>query len=205
MELAGPEAISGTPPPPGWVRLALLFYGAMTLAAWAFRRLWQGEALLFASPEAAADGIHWVADPSAGLVVAALSILLSREFTRRSRSGERLARSLAAALGPLELRHCLVLAAASGVGEEALFRGALQPSLGLLGASLVFGLAHLVPRRGLWPWSVLAFAGGLALGGLFHATGNLVAPMVAHGVLNAVNLRLLVRDYGASGASPPPR
>lgn len=155
-------------------------------------------------------GVRWLPDLAAGLCGAAIALLSSRVITRRTRSGERLARSLAAVLGPLELRHCLWLAAASGVGEEAFFRGALQPRVGLLPASLLFGLAHFTPRRELRAWSLFAFAGGLGLGGLFEATGNLVAPVVAHAVLNAVNLRLLVRDYGVlapgeAALSPPPR
>ena len=96
----------------------------------------------------------------------------------------------------------LLLAMASGIGEEALFRGALQPVAGLLLASLLFGLVHFAPRRGLWPWSLFALAGGLGLGALFDATGNLVAPVVAHATLNAVNLRKLVRDYGPAGRTP---
>ena len=192
--------ISRTPAAPGWVLPALLFYAALGLAALAFRSLGQGESLLFASPAAAARGIRWLPDVGAGLAAAALGILLSHALTRRTSGGERLARSLAALLGPLGLRHCLLLAAASGLGEEAFFRGALQANVGLLAASVLFGLAHFAPRRDLWPWSLFAFAGGLGLGLLFDATGNLVAPVVAHAALNAVNLRLLVRDYGASAS-----
>jgi membrane protease YdiL (CAAX protease family) len=58
----------------------------------------------------------------------------------------------------------------------------------------VFGLAHVAPRRTLWPWTGFALAAGLLLGALFAATGNLVAPIAAHAAINAVNLRLLTRD-----------
>jgi membrane protease YdiL (CAAX protease family) len=98
---------------------------------------------------------------------------------------------LGAALGPLSTRDCLVLALLSGIAEEALFRAALQPDVGLVAASLLFGLAHLAPRRELAPWTLFAVAAGLLFGALFDATGNLVAPCVAHFLVNAINLRRL--------------
>ena len=66
----------------------------------------------------------------------------------------------------------------------------------LVPASLVFGLAHFVPRREFLPWTGFAVAAGFLLGALFDATGNLVAPIVAHTTVNAVNLRFLSRAYG---------
>lgn len=199
MEAPGPETLSTVPPPRTWVRLALAFYGAMAAVAWLWREAWLGEPLLYASPEAARVGVRWGLDAGLGLAAGVAGVAVSRLLTRKTRAGDRLARALAGALGPLAPRHCLVLALASGLGEEALFRGALQPSLGLLGASLAFGAVHFAPRRDLRPWSLLAFAAGLGLGALFDATGNLVAPVVAHATLNAVNLSYLVREYGAEG------
>jgi membrane protease YdiL (CAAX protease family) len=101
-------------------------------------------------------------------------------------------------LGILSWRDCLVLAVLSGVSEEAFFRGALQPQLGLVATSALFGLAHLVPRRELAPWCLFSFAAGLLLGLLFERTGNLLAPSVAHIVVNAVNLRLLSVKWGGA-------
>jgi membrane protease YdiL (CAAX protease family) len=195
MEAPGPETVL-PPPPVAWMRLAIAFYGGMAALAWLWREAWQGQQLLYASSEAARGGVSWATDISLGLAAGVAFVALSRWLTRHTSAGERLARRLAGALGKLELRHCLALALASALGEEALFRGALQPSLGLLGASLVFGGVHFAPRRDLWPWSVFAFVGGLGLGSLFDATGNLVAPIVAHATLNALNLTLLVREYG---------
>jgi membrane protease YdiL (CAAX protease family) len=45
---------------------------------------------------------------------------------------------------------------------------------------------------------------GFLLGGLYAATGNLVAPVVAHFTINAVNLYKLSRDF-ASDAAPTRR
>ena len=63
-------------------------------------------------------------------------------------------------------------------------------------ASLVFGLAHFAPNRELLPWTGFAIVAGLLFGVLFWWTGNLIAPVVAHVVVNGINLPLLVNRYG---------
>jgi membrane protease YdiL (CAAX protease family) len=175
---------------PSLVRLALLFYGALLGVA----LLWSwlaGRSLLWASP--ASRGVSPLFDVGAGLLAAGIVVLFSRQLTQRTRVGARLAETLRAVLGPLSLGECWLLALVSGVAEEAFFRGALQPQVGLLAASLLFGAAHFVPRRELLLWTAFSIAAGLLLGWLFEATGNLVAPVVAHAGINGVNLRLLTR------------
>jgi membrane protease YdiL (CAAX protease family) len=174
------------------VRMALLFYAALMLAAltWAWLA---GRSLLWATDAAARRGVSPGIDLGAGLLAAAIVIALSRQLTEHTRFGDRLARTLRALLGPLTLGQCWLLAVVSGVAEEAFFRGALQPHVGLLAASLIFGAAHFVPRRDLIPWAAFSVAAGLLLGWLFEATGNLVAPVVAHAGINGVNLRHLTR------------
>jgi hypothetical protein len=158
-----------------------------------------GEPWLHASPAAARRGVDPWRDPAAGALAGGLAVLLSRALARQTGWGARAARGLAALLGPLSTRQCWLLALASGVAEEAFFRGALQPRVGLAAASLLFGAAHLAPRRELLPWSLSALAAGFGLGLLFEATGNLVAPVVAHVLLNGANLRWLA----ARGADAP--
>lgn len=177
------------------VRRALYFYAAFLGVAIVWRVGFQGASLLLATP---GDAVHWLRDVALGLAAGALVIVASAEITARTRMGTALAQALGAALGPLRTRDCIVLALVSGVAEEALFRGALQPQVGLVWASVVFALAHLVPRRELLPWSVFSLAAGFLLGGLYAATGNLVAPVVAHFAINAVNLRKLSREFGRS-------
>jgi len=180
--------------PPSLLRLALTFYGCLLLAAVGWTWL-DGRTLLFASAEAAQSGLRPLRDAGAGMALGLVIVLLSGWFTRATRAGERLARELARLLGRRSLAECVLLALVSGVGEEAFFRGAMQPRLGLVATSVIFGLAHFAPRRELMPWSAFSLAAGFALGALFEATGNLVAPVVAHAVVNAINLRLLSRDY----------
>jgi membrane protease YdiL (CAAX protease family) len=172
------------------VRLALLFYGGLLAVAllWA---AFSGSSPVYASALAQRQGLDVPRDLAVGVLAGAIVIAISWELTRRTRWGEVLARTLSALLGPLSLRSCLLLAVLSGVAEEAFFRGALQPRVGLVWASLLFGLAHFAPRRELLPWTLFSIAVGFLLGLLFEVTGNLLAPVAAHFVINAVNLRLL--------------
>ena len=177
------------------VKLALFFYGTLFAVALAWST-WSGRSVFYASQAAAEEGIAPLLDTALGLVVAAATIGLSRQITERTQWGDAMGRALAELVGKRSLRDCIVLAVVSGVAEEAFFRGVLQPALGWLLASLVFGLVHFVPKRALLPWTGFALAAGLVLGALFESTGNLVAPIVAHVGINAVNLRRLVLRYG---------
>ena len=172
------------------VRVALVFYGLLLAAALGWTRM-EGRSPWFTSAGAASDGVAWLRDLALGLAAGVALVLASRWLTSASAAGRALADALGRLLGRPGLAACLVLAATSGLAEEAFFRGALQPRVGLVAASLLFALAHFAPRRAFLPWPVFAFAAGLAFGALFEATGNLVAPVVAHAAVNALNLRWL--------------
>ncbi len=91
----------------------------------------------------------------------------------------------------------------AGVGEELFFRGVLQPELiswtgtlaGLIAASVVFGLLHAITPT----YALLATAVGAYLGWLALASGNLLGPMIAHGVYDFFALAYLIR----AGRAPP--
>jgi len=172
------------------VRVAAQFYALLLGAAivWSF---WLGESLLFRSPSDEARGVRIGADFALGIAAAFVVIGLSEWLTRRTRLGRELAAALSGVLGRRSPVECVFLALVSGLGEEAFFRGALQPQVGLVAASLIFGAVHFVPRREFLPWTAFAIAAGFLLGWLFETTGNLVAPIVAHATINAVNLWLL--------------
>jgi membrane protease YdiL (CAAX protease family) len=165
---------------------------------------WQGEPIWARSVAIPAAGETWLRDVGIGVAVGAILLGLSELATRRTRWGESLARSLAEGLGPLAVPDALLLASASGLAEELFFRGALQPVAGWFWASLLFGVLHFVPRREFAPWTVFAVLAGMLFGGMYEWTGNLTAPVVAHTLVNGVNLPRLVREYG-SGVSRPGR
>jgi membrane protease YdiL (CAAX protease family) len=181
--------------PPSLVRWATLFYVLLALVAIGWNG-WAGTPWAFIDPAAEAAGVRWGRDIALGLSTAAVVIAVSHLVTTRTAWGEALARELARAIGPLTGSEVLRLAVLSGFAEEAFFRGALQPRVGWLAASLIFGLVHVAPSRSLLPWTGFAIVAGGLLGGLYLATGNLLAPVLAHAGINAVNLRLLGARYG---------
>jgi membrane protease YdiL (CAAX protease family) len=120
------------------------------------------------------------------------------------------------ALGGLSVFQCAALAVASGLGEEVLFRAALQPTLvrlssplaaapalqallGLAATSLAFGACHFPFRRNLIPWTVFTIVTALGFGSIYLWTGNLVGPIVAHALINGVNLTRIAKRGAPSG------
>ena len=81
----------------------------------------------------------------------------------------------------------------SGFAEELFFRGAVQGTWGVWVATALFAALHTGRERGLWVWTVFAAVAGLAFGGLTILTGNLLAAIVAHCIVNAVSLTRLAR------------
>jgi membrane protease YdiL (CAAX protease family) len=63
--------------------------------------------------------------------------------------------------------------------------------MGLLPQALLFGLAHQMPGPSRWIWVSWALLVGLALGALYAFTGSLLGPVVAHAVVNGLNLHFL--------------
>ncbi len=80
-----------------------------------------------------------------------------------------------------------LLAIMPALGEEILFRGVVQPEIGLIAASLLFGLLHSGFSRQLLPYGVWSTAVGLLLGGLYLATGSLWGSIAAHALVNALD------------------
>lgn len=95
---------------------------------------------------------------------------------------------------------------AAALGEETLFRAAIQPVAGIVVASLLFTAAHAAiadfrhPTPSKLAYAALALAMGMVLGGLFAQLG-IVASMSAHFAFDKTAL-LLVRPLlvGAAGA-----
>lgn len=164
---------------------------------------WWRDAPLFE----AAPGVEVIAGPLPSLVlgvlVASLTVGLTRVLTERTAWARALRvefRAILRGAGPLDVA---LLALASGTAEELFFRGALQPWLGLLVASLAFGLVHLGPSRVFWPWTAWALVMGLVLGALTWATGSVVGAIVAHVAINWLNLRFILAFDGALDAHVP--
>jgi membrane protease YdiL (CAAX protease family) len=119
-------------------------------------------------------------------------VALTRFATHRFQWAREIHASFRDLLGPLSGREVLILALASAIGEELLFRGALMPWMGIWLQAAVFAALHIGPGRRFLPWTASAFALGVAFGALARWTGNLGGPIAAHFVINFLNLRYIV-------------
>jgi hypothetical protein len=94
--------------------------------------------------------------------------------------------------GNWSILQLFVISICAGISEEAFFRGAVQGSfsdrigrvLGLILGSLAFGAAHLIT----WTYAIIAAVIGVYSGLLWIWTGNLLTPMITHGVYDFVAL-----------------
>jgi membrane protease YdiL (CAAX protease family) len=75
----------------------------------------------------------------------------------------------------------LVLAAATGLSEELLFRGALQPIFGILPTSLIFAISHV--QYGLSPATLTVFLLSVVLG-IIRKRSNTTVAILVHGGYN---------------------
>ncbi len=189
----------------------LVIYAVMTVIAAALAAV-TGLPSLFAVPE--------VERLVASLVVAAVFALavvqggkLFEEVPWYRRMAVTLKRILMEVLGPrIDGQRAFVIAVYSSVGEEAFFRGFLQPWIivklggwlgdpgglvatvaGVIAASLIFGLVHFPTQVELRPWTGFAVLIGAAFGALAAWSGSIAAPVLAHLLINWLNLRRLDR------------
>lgn len=91
-------------------------------------------------------------------------------------------------LSAMQCYHVLLFSLLAALPEEILFRGALQPEVGLLLASLVFGALHAITRL----YFLYATCAGLLLGVLYIAGGTLWMPVGAHFAVDLVMFFLLL-------------
>ncbi|NOZ00410.1 MAG: CPBP family intramembrane metalloprotease [Deltaproteobacteria bacterium] len=142
-----------------------------------------------------ASSLYW--GLGSGVFIAAGSAL----FATRSHAGRRLARMLGDALAGTPWWGVLSLAISAGLAEEALFRGTLWGLTRAVGGewaaltatSLVFGAAHGFFRGRFLAWSVFALIAGFMLGGLRMVSGGMLAPVVAHVIVDAINIPVVMR------------
>jgi len=97
--------------------------------------------------------------------------------------------------GPLTGIGAFFLAVSSAIGEEILFRGAIQPWAGLILTSIGFGMLHLGPEGRIASWSVWAFTAGMLLGWSTHVTGSILPAMIAHFLTNMISITRLRLQY----------
>jgi len=87
-------------------------------------------------------------------------------------------------IGTFTVKESFLLALVSAIGEEALFRGAMQSSFGFWITAVIFGITHFPPTKKLRIWPVYAFAIGLFFGALTEISGDILLPVILHFFIN---------------------
>ncbi len=131
---------------------------------------------------------RWIAAGLLGGLIVVVGTHLASHHLQIGQDFEQMVRAI---VGEVTWKRAFILALASSIGEELFFRGALQPTIGLVPATILFALAHFPAKRELIPWTVFAGVVGLGLGFLFERSGSVVAPVIAHFVVNFINLRAI--------------
>ena len=136
--------------------------------------------LAIVRPTLAQAGIGLAAGLLMAPMVIALEYLLSRLGITTNADVERLSEQI---IGPLatSVPGILTLGLAAALGEETVFRGALQPRFGLILTTLLFALLH--STYGISLATLIVFGVGLVLG-LLRLRYNTTTSMVAHAVYN---------------------
>lgn len=166
-----------------WIQAVALFLAL--LLGWLLQTHWW-VALSF--------GEHLFVVGSGGVLLSFLSWKIFHIFSRFQALGLgwMVNEVLLPLLGRVTISEAVLISVASGVAEEALFRGVLIHHLGLIGSSLLFGLLHTGDRRA-WFFAIWATLVGGALGYYCLSTGDLAGCMVFHGATNFTSLMLLRR------------
>ena len=182
-----------TPAPPeagsGLLRLALGFYGVVTIFAFGYALFSKSLYQIFGE-----QGPTWPA-LLGGLAFGGIIVGITRLGLKVWPAIADAARSFSLMLGPMSRRDAIYVALASGFAEELLFRGALWTHLGFLGTTFLFGLVHILPKRQLWGYPLYATACGALLGLLRHATGSVLPCMLAHMLVNGLHLIYMADRY----------
>lgn len=180
---------------PRFVLFAGIFYGLLVVAA----ALWSG--LRGFTLDLLGDSVplSLVLGTLTALATVSSGLLLYRMVPAL--------REIAEELGPRLVEgansgNLILVSLFSGVGEEVLFRGAVQQEFGLLVASILFGVVHVGPDRRYLLWSAWALVAGLIFGVLYEVTGGLLAPILAHAAHNAATLLLWKRSRMGSMGPP---
>ena len=130
----------------------------------------------------------------AGLV-AGLLLIMSYFFEDWFASYRELKISITSLLGPLSVSSTLYLALVSSIGEELLFRGAIQPYAGLVVTSILFCFLHLGQDGKISAWSIWAVIAGLLMGWTYEQTSSLWPAVISHFIVNTTSILMIRRSY----------
>lgn len=142
---------------------------------------------IFLVPSALATDVLWGLGAGVGLLGAWWLASLVLPGLRR------LEDELSAMLTGIDASEAIALALISGFAEEFFFRGAMQQSWGYWPTVVLFGLLHTGPKRTFLWWTAFATLAGALFGWIVLERGTLLPAVIAHVVVNGVNLWRLAR------------
>jgi membrane protease YdiL (CAAX protease family) len=170
-----------------------VFYGALLAAAIGLGAV-RGHANVFATMgTSVSTTTTLLLGPLLGLAIGLGAVFATRVMTHRLQWARVLHQEFHALVQGLEAREIFLLALTSSIAEEAFFRGALQPMIGVVPQAALFAAMHFKPRKRFYPWTAMSLAVGLGFGLLTTWTGNLAAAIVAHFTINLLNLGYIAR------------
>lgn len=140
-------------------------------------------------------------DIGVGVVIGLLVVFLSWILTKFTKIFQELVEGLNDLIGPLTMLEIFFIAAFSSIAEEFFFRGLMQEKLGIVIATVLFGLLHSGPGKKFLPWTIFALVTGALLGGVYEWRQNLITPIMVHFIANFVNLILMQRLMSAKKAA----
>lgn len=88
----------------------------------------------------------------------------------------------------------VLISALAGFAEELLFRGVLQTKVGIVAASIIFGLAHFVSLSYVIAASIMGFY----IGAAYQMSGHLLMPIQLHFIYDLGAL-IYIRYFAAAG------
>ena len=177
------------PSPEALTTSAVVFYGVMALVGtWLISAQGLDPILIIFG-----DGTEVARDTLLG-AISGLAVVGLTRLSLRFEAVRALNAELSEMLGEPGAGTITALAISSSIGEELLFRGALQPLIGFLPTALLFALLHGGFNARLRLWAIFALLAGFLLGGLTLFTDNLLAAILCHLTVNYFNLHTVVSE-----------
>ena len=170
---------------------ALFFYGFLTLAGalWLYAKAGPGAFRALMVPK------NLLLDLTLGLGAGALIAGACASLGSWWGTARELEKEFGWILGEQKKWECLLLAVVSGVAEELFFRGAVRATVSPWIGTAIFAVLHWPVSRAFRLWPFLALAAGAVLAMEREVTGGLIAPIITHVTVNAVNLWRITSRY----------
>jgi len=119
------------------------------------------------------------------LIISAWTFAVQRGYAvvKGKSFAKQLTESLAKECANASFVKAIAAGLTAAIGEELFFRGFIQQQCGLIVASLLFGIAHYGKQdiRVVSHWS---YVHGLLFGLSYQLSGNLLVPVIAHGLFD---------------------